>query len=96
MVDGKPSFETIFKLTGFHLGAVAAGFVLAAAFFAPRPREAKPLPERALKILELRNQARAAASASAGPAVDHAVELCKALGWPTCDAASVHAMGTLP
>jgi hypothetical protein len=91
----KPSFESVFKLTGLHLGAAAAGFVVAAVSFAPKPREAQPLPERTLRILELRNQVRSAATASAGPDVDRAVELCRALGWPACDAASVHAMGQL-
>ncbi len=95
-MSDKPSFERIFKLTGVHLGAAALGFVLSASLFAPKPRAATPLSERTLKILELRNQTRAAASASAGPALDRAVELCKALGWPACDADSVKAMGREP
>jgi hypothetical protein len=93
-VSGKPSFETVFKLTGYHLGAAAAGFMLAATWFAPKPRVTAPLPERALKVLELRQQARAAASSDA--AVARAVELCKALAWPACDPASVRALGKEP
>lgn len=95
-MDAKPSFESIFKLTGYHLGAAAVGFFVAATFFAPAPRAVTPLPERTLKVLELRNVARAAASASANGAVDRAVELCKALAWPSCDAESIRAMGKQP
>ncbi len=93
-MSGKPSFETVFKLTGYHLGAAALGFMLAATFFAPKARVVMPLPERTLKVLELRNLARAAASS--GAAVERAVELCKALAWPSCDEASVRAMGKEP
>ena len=95
-MTGKPSFETVFKLTGYHLGAAAVGFMLAATLFAPKPRVVAPVPERTLKVLELRNQARAAASASSGAAVTRAVELCKALAWPACDETSVRAMGKEP
>jgi hypothetical protein len=65
-VNGKPSFERIFKLTGVHLGAAAGGFVLAALLFAPKPREPTPISPRAAQILELRNQARAAAGRAMG------------------------------
>jgi len=61
-VDGKPSFEHIFRLTGFHLGAAAAGFLLAALLFAPKPRQPAALSPRVVRILELRTQAHAAAS----------------------------------
>ena len=95
-MEGKPSFETIFKLTGFHLGAASVGFLLAATLFAPKPRVVPPLPARTLQVLELRNLARTAASASSGDALAHAVALCKTLAWPACDAASVRAMGKQP
>jgi hypothetical protein len=95
-VHAKPSFETIFRLTGVHLGAAAIGFVLAATLFAPRPRQTTPLPERTLRILELREQARAASSAASVVAVARATELCKGLDWPACDADSIRAMGSQP
>jgi hypothetical protein len=95
-VAGKPSFETIFKLTGFHLGAVAAGFILAATLFAPKPRAVTPLPERTIRVLELKNAARAAASSSPGAAPNHAVDLGQALAWPACDPDSERAMGKQP
>jgi hypothetical protein len=63
-VDGKPSFEHIFRLTGFHLGAAGVGFFLAALLFAPKPREPAPLSPRVARILELRTQAHAVASAA--------------------------------
>jgi len=95
-VDSKPTFEQIFKLTGMHLGAAAGGFALAALLFAPKPREQTPLPARTVQILELRQQVRAAASASAGPAQARARELCRALGWPACDPESLRQMGKVP
>jgi hypothetical protein len=95
-VDEKATFERIFKLTGVHLGAAAAGFALAAALYAPKPREHTPLPPRTAQILELRQQARAAASAAPGPALARATELCRALGWPSCDAEAVRQMGQVP
>jgi hypothetical protein len=94
-VDGRPSFDQIFKLTGLHLGAAALGFFVAAACFAPKPRANVPLAPRTLQILELRKQARAAAAASASPALARATELCRALAWPACDANSVRQMGKL-
>jgi hypothetical protein len=92
-VSGKPSFDQIFRFTGYHLGAAALGFALAAAFFAPKPRASAPLPPRTAQILELRTQVRAAASASRGPALARATELCRALAWPACEAESVRQMG---
>ncbi|HTQ02744.1 MAG TPA: hypothetical protein VMI54_02765 [Polyangiaceae bacterium] len=65
-MDGKPSFEHIFRLTGVHLGAGAAGFVAAALLFAPKPHKPAELSARAAQILELRTQARAVASANPG------------------------------
>jgi hypothetical protein len=64
-VDRKPSFEHIFRLTGVHLGAAAAGFVGAALLFAPKPRPPAALSPRVAQILELRAQARAVASSAA-------------------------------
>ena len=90
-MDGKPSFERVFKLTGLHLGAAALGFAVAAALFAPKPRTNVPLPARTAQILELRKQALAAASAA--PALARATELCRALAWPACDVDSVRQMG---
>ncbi len=63
-MDGKPSFEHIFRLTGFHLGAAGAGFFVAAWIFAPKPRMPAAVSPRVAQILELRTQARAAASAT--------------------------------
>lgn len=91
----QPSFDRIFRLTGTHLAAGAAGFVLAVILFAPKPRIAAIDP-RTERVLELRHQAQAAASASSSPALDQAVKLCEALHWPACDRASVQQMGTAP
>lgn len=63
-MDAKPSFEQIFRLTGFHLGAAAAGFLVAALLFAPKAREPAAVSPRVAQILELHAQARAVASAS--------------------------------
>jgi hypothetical protein len=70
-VDGKPSFEHIFRLTGFHLGAAGMGFFVAASIFAPKPRVPAAVSPRVAQILELRTQARAAASGAptTGPSV---------------------------
>lgn len=125
-MDGKPSFEHIFRLTGFHLGAAGLGFLIAAWLFAPKPRRPAALSPRVVQILELRaraqsfaamlpNAAPAAASGGLGtagapgaasaasavppqaaPVLARAVELCKALAWPACDADAVRAMGKLP
>jgi len=91
----KPTFDHIFKLTGTHLAAATLGFMLAVLLFAPRPRVRHEDP-LASEVLELRTQARAAASASAGAALDRAVALCQKRRWPACDPASVRKMGSLP
>jgi hypothetical protein len=94
-VSAQPTFEQVFRFTGYHLGAVAIGFAIAGALFAPKARKSEPLPRRTVQILELRTQAQAAASASAGPALARAEALCRALAWPACDRESVRQMGQL-
>jgi hypothetical protein len=94
-VSRETTFEQVFRFTGLHLGAAAVGFALAAVLFAPGPRKSTQLPARTAQILELRSQAQAAASASSGPALARASELCRALAWPACDAASIREMGRL-
>lgn len=91
----KPSFEQIFKLTGTHLAAGMLGFLVAVLLFAPKPR-VPHLEPRAAQVLELAGKARAAASASSGPALREAVELCQKLAWPACDPDSVRQMGRPP
>lgn len=88
----KPTFDQIFKLTGTHLAAGAFGFVVSVLLFAPKPRatHVNPLAER---VNELGRLARAAASASAGPALEQAMAECEKLKWPACDASSVRHMG---
>jgi hypothetical protein len=94
-MSAQPTFEQVFRFTGLHLGAVALGFAVAGALFAPKARKSEPLPARTVQILELRTQAQAAASASAGPALARAEELCRALQWPACDRESIRQMGQL-
>ena len=94
-MSAQPTFEQVFRFTGLHLGAVALGFGIAAASFAPKARTSAPLPTRTVQILELRAQAQAAASASAGPALARAEDLCRALAWPACDRESIRQMGQL-
>jgi len=91
----KPTFDQIFKLTGTHLAAGAFGFVAAVLLFAPKPRVAQVNP-LANAVNELGRTARAAASASAGPALERAIAQCEKLKWPACDAASVRRMGGAP
>ena len=94
-MSAQPTFEQVFRFTGFHLGAVAVGFAVAGALFAPKARKSAPLPARTVQILELRTQAQAATSASAGPTLARAEELCRALAWPACDRESIRQMGQL-
>jgi len=91
----KPTFDQIFKLTGTHLAAGLLGFVLAVVLFAPKPRVTHEDP-LATEVLELRTQARAAASASTGPALERAVSICQKRRWSKCDPASVREMGNAP
>jgi hypothetical protein len=94
-MDPKPSFDRIFRLTGTHLAAGAVGFIVAALVSAPKPR-ATALDPHTAQVLELGRQAQAAASASAGPALERAVKLCESLRWPACDPASIRHMGERP
>jgi len=91
----KPTFDQIFKLTGTHLAAGAFGFVIAVLLFAPKPR-VTPVNPLAEQVNSLGRQARAAASASAGSALEQAMAQCEKLKWPACDAASVRQMGAAP
>jgi len=91
----KPTFDHIFKLTGTHLAAAVLGFLGAVLLFAPKPRVLREDPV-ASEVLALETQARAAASASAGPALERAVAICQKRRWPACDPASVRKMGSVP
>lgn len=91
----KPTFDHIFKLTGTHLAAGALGFVLSVLLFAPKPRATHVNP-LANEVNELARNARAATSASTGPALEQAMAQCEKLRWPACDASSVRQMGRAP
>ena len=91
----KPTFDQIFRLTGTHLAAGAVGFVVSVVLFAPSPRAAHVNP-LAAAVNELGKHAKAAASASSGPALERAMAECEKLKWPACDAASVRHMGGAP
>jgi hypothetical protein len=91
----KPTFDQIFKLTGTHLAAGALGFAVSVVVFAPPPRATRVNP-LASEVNELGRQAKAAASASTGPALERAMAACEKLKWPACDASTVRRMGGAP
>jgi hypothetical protein len=91
----KPTFDQIFKLTGTHLAAGALGFLVAVVLFAPQSRATHVNP-LASAVNELGHHAKAAASASTGPALERAMAACQKLKWPACDASSVRQMGVTP
>ena len=91
----KPTLDQIFRLTGTHLAAGAVGFIAAVVLFAPKPRVAHEDPVTQ-EVLELQTQARAAASASTGPALERASAICRKRRWPACDPESVRKMGLPP